>query len=58
MRKYWCKTTGEIIKRSCRLSAYRYFKADGKRVGYPVAWKDVARRKVKLTPLQADRKML
>lgn len=33
--------TGEIINRCCRLSAYAYFKADGKKVGYKVGWRDV-----------------
>ena len=35
------KTTGEIIWRRCRLSAWLYFKADGKKFGYKVSNKDI-----------------
>jgi len=38
---YMNKTTGEIIWRNCRLSAWLYFKADGKRFGYKVSNKDI-----------------
>ena len=37
------KTTGEVIWRRSRLNAWFYFKADGKRVGYAVRWKDIVR---------------
>lgn len=35
------KTTGELIWRPCRLSAWLYFKADGKKFGYKVSNKDI-----------------
>lgn len=40
---YLNKITGELIRAWCRLSAYRYFKADGKVVGYEVHLSDVVR---------------
>ena len=36
--KYINLNTGEIIKRFCRLSAYIYFKRDGKRCDYKTKW--------------------
>lgn len=41
MRVYINKQTGEIISRVCRLSAYRYFKADGKHYNYKCKLSDV-----------------
>ena len=38
---YMNKTTGEIIWRNCRLSAWLYFKRDGKHFGYKVSNKDI-----------------
>lgn len=35
--------TGEVILRRSRLSAYLYFKRDGKRCGYPTMWAAVQR---------------
>lgn len=41
-KQYICLITGEIITTvQGRLNAYRYFKADGKKVGYKVHWRDV-----------------
>ncbi len=40
-KMYLNTITGELIRRKCRLSAYRYFKADGKVVGYKVSLKNV-----------------
>lgn len=41
--EYLNTQTGEIITRKCRLTAYAYFKADGKKVGYKVRWRDVVK---------------
>lgn len=35
------KITGEIIWRHCRLGAWLYFKADGKKLGYKVSNKNI-----------------
>lgn len=35
------KITGEVIWRYCRLSAWLYFKADGKKLGYKVSNKNI-----------------
>jgi len=40
---YLNKTTGEVIFKANKLVAYRYFKADGKKVGYKVRWKDIVK---------------
>ncbi len=43
-KQYICLITGEIIQTvQGRLMAYRYFKADGKKVGYKVRWQDVVK---------------
>lgn len=39
--RYLNLTTGEIVIRKSRRSAYLYFKADGKRVGYKVKLRDI-----------------
>ena len=41
-KKYYLNLlTGEVILCRNRLSAYLYFKADGKKCGYYVNWKSV-----------------
>lgn len=38
-KTFICITTGEVIRRLTRASAVRYFKRDGKKVGYePRVW--------------------
>lgn len=35
--------TGEVIQRKSKIGAYLYFKRDGKRWGYAVRFKDIAK---------------
>lgn len=40
--KFWINTkTGEIVSCRSKITALRYFKADGKEFGYEVSYKDI-----------------